>query len=600
MHADVIPFPNFALDLILFALHFAFSVFDLDFAFVTSISSSQTLTFATSQLSVWRGLHDDLSPLCRFCHMMMMMMMMMMCLLSCELVMLISWLGTCFLSSELHDRYAHVALHDFHSHILILQLRSHPVAVCPWNSLCWLCILYFLLYLWCLISLFSLHLLYPVHVRSLCADCTLPSWLTRCHWALFVLLLALALLILWSFALWRADRLCTSSWSSWIPFLDLRHFIMMICFQDWRMDSLGCIPFCHEPELFHGYTWPFEGLSCPLPFLITLPLLNASWLWLYMGRHWEHGLYQATWCPGLGFAHSTCLTLLHSLSWLNALDWIDLILASLFFVYSLAMTTTRSVSYSFIVRWDFASAMIIFVMNRCKTQTLHLSCYPATQLLADGISLFHLCLRHSCCFVVWFSSHVQVPCIHSIHCSELAIDGCLTLSCFALLPALRWSDFVGLCPPCDLFVIWLTLCLSFLSFTVSECLPWVLSIEFFALDSSNCPLPELKPVHSFCWSHDVCQVGSDSKSVLPDLYSWFLIFLFLLVVCHPDCFTWPSLRSHLSLVDLYACCLLGNHVVWGGVLEYGRLMPEGSPHDSPLCPESLTPEQVSCVYIELT
>ena len=38
MHADVIPFPNFALDLILFALHFAFSVLDLDFAFATSIS----------------------------------------------------------------------------------------------------------------------------------------------------------------------------------------------------------------------------------------------------------------------------------------------------------------------------------------------------------------------------------------------------------------------------------------------------------------------------------------------------------------------------------------------------------------------------------
>ena len=34
MHADVIPFPNFALDLI----HFAFPVFDLDFAFATSIS----------------------------------------------------------------------------------------------------------------------------------------------------------------------------------------------------------------------------------------------------------------------------------------------------------------------------------------------------------------------------------------------------------------------------------------------------------------------------------------------------------------------------------------------------------------------------------
>ena len=134
--------------------------------------------------------------------------------------------------------------------------------------------------------------------------------------------------------------------------------------------------------------------KCIWPLIFWL----YSLLCLCIGRHWEHGLYQATWCPGLGFAHSTCLTLLHSLSWLNALDWFDLILASLLFVYSLAMTTTRSVSYSFIVRWDFALAMIIFMMNKCKTQTLHLSCYPATQLLAEGISLFQLCLRHSCWF----------------------------------------------------------------------------------------------------------------------------------------------------------------------------------------------------------
>ena len=38
MHADVIPLPNFAVDLIIFALHFAFSVLDLDFATATSIS----------------------------------------------------------------------------------------------------------------------------------------------------------------------------------------------------------------------------------------------------------------------------------------------------------------------------------------------------------------------------------------------------------------------------------------------------------------------------------------------------------------------------------------------------------------------------------
>ena len=38
MHVDVLPFPNFALDLTFFALHFAFSVPDLDFATATSIS----------------------------------------------------------------------------------------------------------------------------------------------------------------------------------------------------------------------------------------------------------------------------------------------------------------------------------------------------------------------------------------------------------------------------------------------------------------------------------------------------------------------------------------------------------------------------------
>ena len=37
-HANVIPFPNFALALTFFALHFAFSVLDLDFATATSIS----------------------------------------------------------------------------------------------------------------------------------------------------------------------------------------------------------------------------------------------------------------------------------------------------------------------------------------------------------------------------------------------------------------------------------------------------------------------------------------------------------------------------------------------------------------------------------
>ena len=37
-HADVIPFPNFALDFTFFALYYAFSVLDLDCATATSIS----------------------------------------------------------------------------------------------------------------------------------------------------------------------------------------------------------------------------------------------------------------------------------------------------------------------------------------------------------------------------------------------------------------------------------------------------------------------------------------------------------------------------------------------------------------------------------
>ena len=38
MHADVILFPSFALDLVFFALHFASSVLNLDFATATSTS----------------------------------------------------------------------------------------------------------------------------------------------------------------------------------------------------------------------------------------------------------------------------------------------------------------------------------------------------------------------------------------------------------------------------------------------------------------------------------------------------------------------------------------------------------------------------------
>ena len=233
MHADVIPFPNFALDLILFALHFAFPVFDLDLAFATSISWFQTLTFATLQLSIWHGLHDDMSALCRFC------LMMLMWVFSCELVMLISWLCTCFLSSELHDRCAHVALHDFHSHILILQLRSHPVAVCPWNSLCWLCMLHFYLNLWYLISLLSLHLLYSIHVRSLCADCTLPSWRSWLNWIMcFVSILA-----------------CCMHWHRRsIGLLPLRGWPLFASFLN-SLRSISCVETSHCDDLSWCSSW---------------------------------------------------------------------------------------------------------------------------------------------------------------------------------------------------------------------------------------------------------------------------------------------------------------------------------------------------------
>ena len=183
------------------------------------------------------------------------------------------------------------------------------------------------------------------------------------------------------------------------------------------------------------------------------------------------------------------------------------------------------------------------------------------------------------------------------------------------LDSLQWTcyrwvfDFVMLCPSSclgmkwlccslpslwSLWFIWLTLCLSFLSFTVSECfalssLHWVLCIGLlqlsFAMVSNLFTLPvDFIVFASFAQIQGIfCQLA---------FHDFFLLWL---VVCHPDCFTWPSLRSPLSLVDLYARCRLGNHVVWGGVLEYGWLMPHGSPHDSPLC---LNPWTTWIVYIE--
>ena len=153
--------------------------------------------------------------------------------------------------------------------------------------------------------------------------------------------------------------------------------------------------------------------------------------------------------------------------------------------------------------------------------------------------------------------------------------------------------------PSSWFVVHLVDSLSFIP--IVHCI-WVFCPEFSPLNSVHWTflvvLCHIWNLFTLVDLIGVSQAGSDSKSLLPGLYPWFLMFLFWLVVCHPDCFTWPLLRSPLSLVDLYACCLLGNHVVWGGVLEYGWLMPNGSPHVSPLCPESLpwTPDLYMLIW----
>ena len=103
------------------------------------------------------------------------------------------------------------------------------------------------------------------------------------------------------------------------------------------------------------------------------------------------------------------------------------------------------------------------------------------------------------------------------------------------------------------------------------------------------------------WFHGVCQIGSDSKSFLFGLYSWFLVFLSRLVVCHLDCFIWPLPRSSLSLVNMNAilaswlcgliigepCGLRGSAKVW-------VVNAKGSPRDPSL---PWTPEELDCYIL---
>ena len=104
----------------------------------------------------------------------------------------------------MHDRYAHVALHDFHSHILIMQLRLYPVAVLPMKFA--MLTLHFallaVLVISDLTSLIALVVLYRCQIAMCRLHFAILTDLRLNHELLFYEpLLALALLISWSFAL---------------------------------------------------------------------------------------------------------------------------------------------------------------------------------------------------------------------------------------------------------------------------------------------------------------------------------------------------------------------------------------------------------------
>ena len=164
-------------------------------------------------------------------------------------------------------------------------------------------------------------------------------------------------------------------------------------------------------------------------------------------------------------------------------------------------------------------------------------------------------------FFVWFSCSCS-SFLHSLNSWWWTLEiGVWHCHAFAFLISMEWSDFVGLCPPCYSVFTWLTLCLSFLLFTVFEC---------FALSSFHWTL-RIGSLRSFAWieacslfwSHD--DFGPDSRSlcliVLHDILIWFLLDLWSVISI-------VSLDLLLGLLTHLLTCMLV--VYWGTMWSEGE------------------------------
>ena len=150
-----------------------------------------------------------------------------------------------------------------------------------------------------------------------------------------------------------------------------------------KVHSFGCKPRCHEPEMFYGTTGQHDGQPCPLPWLITLPLLHATWslsLWTYLlvCPEWFDNTLAQTKPPDvldlvlpIAFVSPSCIHCIRWLQWTWS-TWPSMISSlSYFFV----LTTTSFSSCLFLVRWNFAYAMFIVMIIGCPTLTRHPICF---------------------------------------------------------------------------------------------------------------------------------------------------------------------------------------------------------------------------------
>ena len=197
-----------------------------------------------------------------------------------------------------------------------------------------------------------------------------------------------------------------------------------------------------------------------------------------------------------------------------------------------------------------------------------------------------------------------------------------TIGWWHLIDPFLPSAFILLC---CLMLLLMFRFLAFHSIHGSELYKWVLDIvmfllffflldEWFAVSSLHwtpcigffgCALPYLEFAHS-CWFHGVCQIGSNSKSLLFGLYSWFLMFFVpscgcVISMVSFDLFLGFLSLSLLSLVanlaSLLCVFVIGEQCLFEGECWNMGVEPTIIPIIFfPVCFESFTVEQLSCKY----